>query len=301
MTENTNKKTGTVSVVAIVILAIALIGLSIFAYNQYSENKTTSIELNSQRDSLTAEYEEMQEFYQAQLNSKDTISMELQQKLEKANSEIALYIDSLKNKKITISSLSKYKKNFFDLQAEKESLEKELADLKTKYADVSAERDQLNTALGEKIIFTDSVVSQNFKISERLKVGSMLNLTTLNVDAVKVRNNGKMISTPKAKRADRLKICFTVSPNAIATSEDKTFYVQVLAPGNKVLGSGQAVVEGKDPVLYSKMSTFFYENKALDVCEYVAKPGDEFFEGSYKVTVFDAELNELATSNFTLK
>lgn len=301
MTENTNKKTGTGALAAIVVLAIALIGLSIFTYSQYSENKQTKMDLNSERDSLIVSLEEQKTFYDKKLSESDSLNTDIKQQLEMARSEVSLYIDSLKTTKISLYSLRKYKQRALDLEKERDLLMARIDSLQMENKYITMQRDSLDTALGEQIIITDSVVVQNTKLTQKVEIGSMLSLSKLNVDAVKVKGSGKMVSTPKAKRADRIKVCFTVSPNKIAASEDKTLYVQVIGPGDKIMGSSQAMVDGKTPITYTKTSTFFYENDALDVCEYIQKPGDEFAEGKYKITLYDAKLNELGTTDFTLK
>jgi hypothetical protein len=46
----------------------------------------------------------------------------------------------------------------------------------------------------------------------------------------------EQIETDKARRADVLKISFTIAENQIAKSGDKVYYVQVIDSKNNVLG-----------------------------------------------------------------
>jgi hypothetical protein len=46
----------------------------------------------------------------------------------------------------------------------------------------------------------------------------------MKTSAYKVRNSGKQIETDKARRADVLKISFTIAENQIAKSGDKVYY-----------------------------------------------------------------------------
>ncbi len=54
-------------------------------------------------------------------------------------------------------------------------------------------------------------------------------------------------------------------------------------------------------VTYSKGTSFYYENKSLDVCDYISKPAGDFKDGNYMVNVYDDRLKLLGTSKFTLK
>src|SRR5690606_17673191 len=132
--------------------------------------------------------------------------------------------------------------------------------------------------------------------------GSALNLSKFSVDAVKERNNGKMVSTSKANRTDKFKVCFTVADNIIAQAGDRELYIEVLDPKRNVLGESftKSNDEGAS-ITYSKGTSFYYENKSLDVCDFIGKPAGDFQKGNYMVNVYDDRLKLLGTSKFTLK
>jgi hypothetical protein len=67
--------------------------------------------------------------------------------------------------------------------------------------------------------YNETLVGQNEELSKAEK-GTVLNMKT---SAYKVRNSGKQ--TDKARRADVLKISFTIAENQIAKSGDKVYYV----------------------------------------------------------------------------
>ncbi|GLB49188.1 hypothetical protein [Neptunitalea lumnitzerae] len=302
MTDNkTDKKNNSVALAAIIVLAIALIGLSIFTYSQYSEGKEVEMALQADKDSLKADLTRMSKDYETRLEEKDSLYADLYDDWTVAKNEVDQYLDSINGLKVDINSLRRYR---YDVSR----LKKEYALLQQKYDSVLVQNqrlDSLNVALdtnlGKQIKISDSLVVQTTQLSDKVALGSALQLSDLKVDAVKVKNSGKMKSTQKARRADRVKVCFTVAPNKLAESEDKKFYIKVVAPGEKILGENAAVmVEGKDAVTYTSVSEFYYENDALDVCEYIKKPAGDFSEGKYLITLYDAELNELGSTSFTM-
>ena len=77
-------------------------------------------------------------------------------------------------------------------------------------------------------------------------------------------------------------------------------FVQVLDPLNNVLGANEQITFEEGQVLnYSLISKFNYENRSLDICEYIT-PKDKFQKGRYTVNVFNQ--NQLvSTSEFTMK
>ena len=149
----------------------------------------------------------------------------------------------------------------------------------------------------------DSLLFDALLLPEVVEDASSLTMLGLKGFGVIERSSGKLIPTERARRADKIRVCYTVPQNKLAQSGDTEFYVQVLDPKDNVLGANEQVVfdEGIKTLNYSMISKFNYENSSLDVCEFVASNGDEKFEkGRYVVNVFNK--NELlSTSTFTLK
>jgi hypothetical protein len=66
-------------------------------------------------------------------------------------------------------------------------------------------------------------------------------------------------------------------------------------------GGANATNEEGASITYSKGTNFYYENKNLDVCDFINKPSGDFPEGNYMVNVYDDKLKLLGTSKFALK
>mgnify|MGYP000076608358 CR=1 FL=1 len=115
------------------------------------------------------------------------------------------------------------------------------------------------------------------------------------------RSSGKQIPTERARRSDKIKVCFTVAKNTLTEAGDKELYVQVIDPKNNVLGSNDQIQFDDQVLNYSLISRFNYENRNLNICEYISQLDDSNFEkGSYKVNVFnDKEM--ISSSEFTLR
>jgi len=124
----------------------------------------------------------------------------------------------------------------------------------------------------------------------------------MNVTGVIERSSGKQIPTERARRSDKIRICFTVAKNKLVQVGDKELFVQVIDPKNNILGVNEQITFGEEVLNYSLISKFNYENQSLPICEYLAKKNDDvdFEKGTYKVNVFNGK--ELVTSSqFTMK
>jgi hypothetical protein len=167
---------------------------------------------------------------------------------------------------------------------------------------IAMQRDSTFVELEKQTVFNDSLVVQNTQLADAVERGSALNLSRFTVDAVKERNSGKLVSTSRARSTDQFKICFTVADNVIAEAGDREFLIEVLDPQGNILGGGTSKTsEEGASVSYSKGTNFYYENKNLDVCDYINKPDGDFQKGNYMVNVYDDKLKLLGTSKFELK
>jgi hypothetical protein len=164
------------------------------------------------------------------------------------------------------------------------------------------QRDSTYVELEKQTVFNDSLVVQNTSLAQAVERGSALNLSKINVDAVRERNSGKLSSTTRARSTDKFKICFTIADNVIADAGDREFYLEALDPQGNVVGQSMSKTNDNGAsITYSQSTSFYYENKSLDICDYLNKPAGDFQKGQYMVNVYDDKLKLLGTSQFTLK
>src|SRR5690606_19816682 len=143
-------------------------------------------------------------------------------------------------------------------------------------------------------------ISENVAMNETIKKGSIVKATDLRGEAVIIRNSGKVVDTKRASRADKIRTCFTLTPNAIAQKGDRILYVQVINPRNKMMGDN-VVKQFEDKNLnYSASTNVFYENDELDVCILVNSTESDLVEGRYTINLFDGA-NQVATTTMELK
>lgn len=280
------------------LLGVVLLGTIIYTVSLYNDKKKTTLALQEEKAEVVNDLNSLKsEYDKAILESNAT-----NEELVIARDNIAKYIDSVKTMKGDISSLYRYRRQVSVLKKEREQLLRQVDSLTQSNTLIAMQRDSTFVELEKQTVFNDSLVVQNTQLADVVEKGSALNLTTLTVDAVKERNSGKLVSTSRASRTDKFKICFTVANNVIADAGDREFLVEVLDPQGNVLGESYSKSnDGGASVTYSKGTNFYYENKALDVCDYINKPSGDFQKGNYMVNVYDDRLKLMATSNFTLK
>lgn len=293
--ENANNNKNTGLKVAIGILLVLFIGTGVYTSKLYNDKKETEATLTKQKEQVMADLETMSKQYDVVIGENEAAN----QDLVEARGRIQGLMDSLKISQNSVSSLWNFKKKFLALREEMDELLTENEKLKIENSSLATSLDSTKIQLAERTMFTDSLLVQNTELSTVVENASMLQTVGLNGFGVIVRSSGKLVPTERAGRSDKIQVCYTVAKNTVVGAGDKELYVQVLDPNGVVLGTNEQVQFGDNVINYSIISKFNYENKNLNICEFIA-PNNEFAKGKYTVNVYNQK-ELISTSEFSLK
>lgn len=278
------------------VLSILLIALAVYTVTLFNDSKNTVSNLEMQKadieqelEGLIANYDEV--IKDNELKDKDLLA---------ARERITILLDSVKGAQANIGLIERYKVEVGRLKQERSMLFKRADSLIAANKQLAMERDSTSMELTNTRMIVDSVSSENMTMNETIKKGSIVKATDLRGEAVIIRNSGKVVDTKRASRADKIRTCFTLTPNAIAQKGDRILYVQVINPKNKMMGDN-VVKQFEDKNLnYSASTNVFYENDELDVCILVNSSESDLVEGRYTINLFDGA-TQVATTTMELK
>lgn len=295
--ENKSSSSGKSLKVIVGILALLFLGTAFYTFKLYNDGKETAAQLQNEKALVLKDLNNMAEQYDIAIGENQTANA----KLVEARERIKGLIDSLKVSENSVKSLWRYKKKYLALQDEMDALLAENDSLKVENQLLASSLDSTKIQLEERTVFTDSLLAQNTELADIVETAAVLSTVNLNGFGVIVRSSGKLIPTERARRTDKIRICYTIAKNSLVVPGDKEFYVQVIDPKNNVIGENGVVAFGEKSLNYSLISKFNYENSNLDVCEFInPTEGEDFEKGRYMVNVFsNGEL--ISNSQFTLK
>ncbi len=282
--------------VLIGILSVLLIALAVYTITLYNDSKNTVSGLEQQKSDIEDELEDLIANYDEvikdnELKDKDLLA---------ARERIEILLDSVKDAEANRDLIQRFRSEIARLKDERKLLFKRADSLIAANQMLAMERDSTNMVLSETIKVVDSVSEQNTAMAETIKKGSVVKAVDLRGEAVIVRSNGKIVDTRRSSRADKVRACFTLTPNTIASKGDRLLYVQVINPRNNLLGK-KAVMQFETGTLnYSETTKVFYENEELDVCVLVDAMDDDLIEGRYIINVYDGP-NQIASTSMELK
>ncbi|MEO6347215.1 MAG: chromosome partitioning protein ParA [Aquaticitalea sp.] len=293
--ENSNNSTSTGLKIALGILLVLLVGTGFYTSKLYNDKKETEVTLVKEKQQVMNDLSNMAKQYDIVIGENETTNQDLVQARDRING----LMDSLKVSQNSLASLWSYKKKYISLQEEMDALLTENDKLKIENSLLATSLDSTNVKLAERTMFTDSLLVQNTEISNVLENAAVLQTVGLKAFGVIERSSGKLIPTERASRSDKIRVCYTVAKNTLVGAGDKELYVQVTDAKGNILGANEQATVGEDTVNYSIISKFNYENRNLNICEFVSPNGD-FAEGRYTVNIYNTK-ELVSTTEFSLK
>lgn len=276
---------------------VLFLATGFYAMNLYRESKSTEQELTAEKELVMKDLNAMAKQYDEAIGQNKIIN----QDLVTARERIQGLIDSLRISETNVKSLWRYKSRYKSLKKQMDVLLAQNDSLKIENSYLANSLDSTRVQLEERTLFTDSLLVQNTALAEVVENASILNTVDLKGFGVIQRTSGKLIPTERSRRADKIRVCFTVTRNRLVQPGDQELYIQVIDPKNNILGANEQVTFDEKTLNYSVISKFNYENNNLNVCEFVgATGGAEFESGRYVVNVFNNK-HLVSSTEFSLK
>lgn len=288
----------------IIVIAVLIAALALLAWlylstrsrlgNMLEEKELQRVELQHELDSLISEHNNIKLEYGSlsdSLAGKDSIIQ--------ANAvEIRKLLD-------TQYEFYKVKKKLDKLRSISQGYLKQMDSLYTVNRELREENEQIRSSYQKEQQRSTSLQKDKEALTE--KVSSAAVLKAYKITGLGVRGSGdKERSTDKAKRVEKVKVCFTLSENPLLSAGRKDVYVRIARPDKTILARGKGddySFSYKGEILqYSVKETVNYQNASIDLCLYWINRStkEDLPAGIYVVSVYSDDY-EIGQSTFELK
>lgn len=292
------------SYLAWVLLLVVSIVAAYFIYS----NRQKSGEL----ESLASEKEAQRMELQASLDS----LMEQHQEIKLAYGDLA---DSLTSKDSIIVANAKEINDLLNYKWEYRKVQKKLDQLRLVAQTYVNQMDSLYV-VNQHLVEENQNIKQRYNSEQRknsilekekeqltgkIVEASVLEAYNVTATGIYTKKSSNETETTKARRVNKVKVCFTLSKNVVLRPGTKDVYVRIARPDNKILSPGIAedfVFEYKGEMIqYSIYKQINYDNQAIYMCLFWTKKFEEMEmqTGKYQVIVF-ADGQEIGETSFVL-
>jgi len=279
-----------VMIVTTVVLTLGLIALVALYYSQ--KNKMVEMEqvLTEEKDSLSNELRMMMYGYDTLKTSNDTLKAEIsreQNKIKKLLDLNASNAQLIRKYKAEISTMRDIMKSYI---VQIDSLNTRNKALTAENMEVKQERDAVKQTNVE-------LTQVKEELSSKVEIASVIQAK----DVVAVALNKKRKETSQLRRLDKVRVCFTLRENPIATAGNKIVYLRVIRPDQLVITSSpDNLFEVKgEQMIFSANRAVDYANVDVEMCIFLDNTGD-FVAGTYVVELYLGS-DMIGTGSFMLE
>ena len=283
-------------IIIIILLVLAIGGISFFAFRQVQENKEMS-------ELFAIEKEEMENEYTTFANQYDELQIQinndsLRQKLENEKLRTQRLLEELRQvKSSNAAEITRLKKELKTVREVMRSYIVQIDSLNRLNEALVTENKAVKEKYTEATRQVTSLAEEKKTLNEKVALAAQLDATNISVQAKNKR--GKTIE--KAKNVKKIAVSFTIVKNITAQTGERIIYIRIAQPGNEILSK-------------SASDTFTYENRELQysIKKYIEYTGEEqevtaywdveeFLQaGTYNVYIF-ADGTMIGESSFKLK
>ncbi|MFO8054810.1 MAG: hypothetical protein R6U19_06565 [Bacteroidales bacterium] len=273
-------------IIGILVAVILIMGWQLMQTK--TEVKTVIVEkenvrekLEEELDLLMEEHEQVKEEYSEvteELSQRDSVIREQAEEIERLIATQADYHRVRRKLEYLRNSHKQYVQQIDSLFTVNRELKAENVEIREQYQRTQTEKEQI------------SEEKQN--LEDKVDIGAMLKAYNVSAKAIRVGGwfSDKEKETDKARRLDKIKVCFTIGENLIAEPGERTVYVRISRPDNQVLykRSEDFFMFNEEKLQYSLKLDIDYQNKEQYHCLEWEKDehAKEVMEGTYNVAVF---------------
>ena len=284
------------------LLALAIIGLSIWLISLKGNLNTREKEKEAQRADFQAEVDSLLKVH----NELKSNYGELSDQLAEKDSIIQADAEEIKKLLETQWDYNRIKRKVSELQAISQKYVRQLDSLYVVNQELVAENERIREEVLAERRQNKALQRQKEELTNKVNQAAVLRIYNLTADAVRFKGGSQETETNKAKRAERVRVSFTIGQNDLVDAGNKNFYLRIADPSKNIICKGMgdeyAFTYNGELLQYTEKVNVNYENAEKDVRAYFIKPSDmDLQPGYYFVDVYDDNNNLVGQTSFTLK
>jgi len=281
------KKKDSSKVYFFIIAIAALLATNIYFYVKFKTNGEKVYALTVEKENLQVQIDRIE----AELDKIDIENVQLTPEMtvqkEDSRTEIAELRKKLENKSITPKDIDDAQRKINLLKKQVDNYRVDVQRLIQENQILSKQNSNLNESVVEKNKQITSLTTTNSELKEKVTTASALKVSSISINGIEVKRNGKESVEERAKRVDKLKINFTIADNALAKNGERDIFIRIIDPqGNLVVQGDNIFFVHGEKLQYTFKHNILFTNKGEDYIVYWAAE-DGFTKGAYTILLYE--------------
>ncbi len=288
--EQPQKKSAPIAMIfTTVILAAALIFLVVMYFDQKNNMVEIETVLTQEKDSLANELRLMVHGYDTLKTDNDTLMANLQRERERIVQLLSINASN-------VQLLKKYRAEIGTMREIMKGYIVQIDSLNTLNQQLMAENIGFKQQITEVQNTNVELTKAKEELTSKVTVASVIQAKDINA----VTLNKKRKETTRIANIDKLRICFTLRENPLATAGEKEVFMRIIRPDSLVITTSPDNLFdfNGDKLVYSASRLVDYMNQDIEMCIFLDNTGD-FIEGTYSVELY-LENNIIGRTSFAM-
>lgn len=300
-------RTGIISGVLLVLVGIVA-GILYWRLQKVEKEKTQLVEEKVSLEENLRELDKRVMDMQKELERKDVELEEKNRRLEELQKEVqqaqALIRKYQEQGKISAKQAEEMRYKTEQMAYYLQKYQERIKELEEENQKLRQRTEELEKAVEQKETQARQIKEEKEKLAIKVKAASFLKAIEFRFAMVKDNGKEEWDREFRARRLHTLKICFQVLENEVAEPGERTVYLVISDPTNKIItnfskGSGYfTLMDTEQP--FSTKAVFQYNRQRQEVCALFERSDEELNKGTYTVVAF-CEGVEIGRGQFQLK
>lgn len=278
----------------IIVLVCVLIALGYMYHQKTKDSEEVQQVLTAEKDSIANKLQGLMKDYNSLETTNDTLNQKLKLEQDKAK---RLYSQLQTEKNISFTKIKEYQRELGTLRAIMKDLLHDVDSLNAMNKQLIAENVKVKEEAATAKNTVKELEQKTQELNSQVEKGSVIKVR--GVAAMALNSRGK--ETTRARRVEKIRVCFTLNENAIAKAGVRDAYIRILGPDQFILAKAETDLfdfQG-EKIVYSAKREVDYQNQDVDLCIFYDNKG-ELVEGKYQATVY-VDGNLVGSAEFMLK
>ncbi|ARK11572.1 hypothetical protein [Fibrivirga algicola] len=176
--------------------------------------------------------------------------------------------------------------------------------LTSENVNLKSEKQELSDTVVSYAAKAREVQARNRELTDKVTIAAALHAEDIAVTALNTRGKEQDGGSYRARRLDKIKVSFRLSPNPLAQQNAKDIYLRILDPSGAVVsdmatGSGEFTYANKE-MIYTAMQRIDFNNTGQQIAFIYGRGGQRFNEGRHTVEIY-SEGFRIGQGEFTVK
>lgn len=227
----------------LIIVIGALLGINGYLYFKDKQQVDRFVTISTEKDRLKLEVEKIEVELDRVALLNVTLDDRLLDEQKLARNKIAELKLALERGELTQKELDNALRQINNLRDFVRSYNNQIVILEKENAFLKDERESLKTTITDYNAQAENLKKENINLSKKVKVGSALKASDIQIGAYKVKDNGKSSMVTKAGSANKLTVDFAIAPNDLAEKTYHKVYLRVIDPAGNLIANDENMFE----------------------------------------------------------